>query len=201
MTCTAAWAAAQGLFEMDDTTDKNLLNKKTTIIDILDRLIDVTTVNQSKEDDLYTIRIRIQAAFAIMQAVDENSLEVVRTLETYIDDNINKHILGEHLMSLPTEFQRFIHLSRYARWIEDETRRETWEETVKRYFDFFEASLKETCDYTLDAATRNELEAAVLNLEIMPSMRALMAAGPALARENIAGYNCAFVGIDRPRVF
>ena len=93
MTCTAAWAAAQGLFELDDITDKNLLNKKTEIIDILDRLVDVTA-DLSEEDDLYTIRIRIQAAYAIMQAVDEDPLEVVRTLETYIDDNINKHILG-----------------------------------------------------------------------------------------------------------
>lgn len=103
--------------------------------------------------------------------------------------------MSEH--GLPTPYQHFIHLSRYSRWLESENRRETWEETVARYFDFFEKHLgnKVTKDQ------RKELETAVLNLEIMPSMRALMTAGPALERCNVAGYNCAFVGINRVRAF
>ena len=102
---------------------------------------------------------------------------------------------------LPTLYQEFIHLSRYSRWLAEENRRETWEETVARYFDFFEEHLKEECDYTVPADLRKELETAVLNLEIMPSMRALMTAGPALARDNVAGYNCAFVSVNRLRAF
>ena len=102
---------------------------------------------------------------------------------------------------LPTLYQEFIHLSRYSRWLAEENRRETWEETVARYFDFFEEHLKEECDYTVPADLREELETAVLNLEIMPSMRALMTAGPALARDNVAGYNCAFVSVNRLRAF
>jgi ribonucleoside-diphosphate reductase alpha chain len=74
-------------------------------------------------------------------------------------------------MSLPNLYQDFIHLSRYSRWIESENRRETWEETVKRYFDFFENKLKENNKFILSGNLRKELETAVLNLEIMPSMR------------------------------
>jgi len=102
---------------------------------------------------------------------------------------------------LPTQYQQFIHLSRYSRWLEDEQRRESWEETVARYFNFFEEHLKENCDYTVPADLRAELETAVLNQEIMPSMRALMTAGPALHRDNVAGYNCAFVSVNRLRAF
>jgi ribonucleoside-diphosphate reductase alpha chain len=93
-------------------------------------------------------------------------------------------------MSLPSLYQDFIHLSRYSRWIESEYRRESWEETVKRYFDFFEGTLKEKNKFILSSELRNELETAVINLEIMPSMRALMTAGYALERDNTAGYNC-----------
>ena len=93
---------------------------------------------------------------------------------------------------LPTQYQQFIHLSRYSRWLEKEGRRETWGETVARYFDFFEEHLSENHDYDLKKDLRDELEEAVLNLEIMPSMRAFMTAGSALKRDNIAGYNCAF---------
>lgn len=102
---------------------------------------------------------------------------------------------------LPSLYQEFIHLSRYSRWLPDKGRRETWEETVRRYFDFFEEHLKETCDYEVPARQRKELEQAVLNLEIMPSMRALMTAGEALKRENVAGYNCSYVAVDSPRAF
>lgn len=92
-------------------------------------------------------------------------------------------------------------MSRYARWIEEEKRREVWPETVARYFDFFEVHLKETCNYKLTKKLREELENSVLNLEVMPSMRALMTAGPALNRCNVAGFNCAYLPVDTPRAF
>lgn len=102
---------------------------------------------------------------------------------------------------LPTEYQQFIHKSRYARWLPDENRRETWTETVARYFDFFETHLRDQCGYSMDSKTRAELEEAVLGLKVMPSMRCLMTAGEALARENVAGYNCSYVAVDSPRSF
>ena len=98
---------------------------------------------------------------------------------------------------LPTLYQQYIHLSRYSRWLYDENRRETWEETVARYFDFFEQHLKENNGYTLQKDLRDELEQAVLGLDVMPSMRAMMTAGEALKKDNIAGYNCAFLSIDK----
>jgi ribonucleoside-diphosphate reductase alpha chain len=104
-------------------------------------------------------------------------------------------------VELPTQYQQFIHLSRYARWNEDLQRRETWQETVARYFNFLEEHLQENTKYTLTKKLRKELEQAVLNLEIMPSMRALMSAGTALERDNVAGFNCAYVAVDNPRVF
>jgi len=104
-------------------------------------------------------------------------------------------------VELPTQYQQFIHLSRYARWNEDLQRRENWQETVSRYFDFFEEHLKENNNYKLTKRLRKELEEAVLNLEVMPSMRALMSAGKALERDNVAGFNCAYVAVDNPRVF
>ena len=102
-------------------------------------------------------------------------------------------------VALKENYQKYIHKSRYARWLETENRRENWEETVKRYFDFFEKHLKEKFDWKMKE--RKELESAVLNMEIMPSMRALMTAGPALERDNIAGYNCAAVTVNRIRAF
>ena len=102
---------------------------------------------------------------------------------------------------LPTQYQEFIHLSRYSRWLPKEGRRETWRETVTRYFDFFQEHLKQSCKYSLDKSLREELEDAVIHLKIMPSMRCLMTAGEALKRENIAGYNCSYVAVDRPQAF
>ena len=102
---------------------------------------------------------------------------------------------------LPTSYQEFIHLSRYSRWLPDKERRETWDETVARYFDFFTEHLKEFHKYKLSKELRAELEEAVLSLQIMPSMRCMMTAGEALKRENIAGYNCSYVAIDRPQAF
>ena len=102
---------------------------------------------------------------------------------------------------LPTEYQQFIHLSRYARWDYVKGRRETWDETVERYFDFFKGHLKETCGYDLENGEKVELENAVKELKVMPSMRCLMTAGPALEKENVAGYNCSYVKIDSLRSF
>lgn len=105
------------------------------------------------------------------------------------------------LNSLPTQYQSYIHKSRYARWLPEKKRRETWEETVTRYFDFFEVHLKENNNYIVPKELRKELEEAVLNLEVLPSMRCLMTAGKALEKENIAGYNCSYVPVDDPRAF
>jgi ribonucleoside-diphosphate reductase alpha chain len=102
---------------------------------------------------------------------------------------------------LPTDYQTFIATSRYARWIEDEQRRETWAETVQRYFDYMENHLAEKHNYALSDELRAELEEAVLNQDIMPSMRALMTAGPALDRCHVGGYNCSYVPVDSPRAF
>jgi len=102
---------------------------------------------------------------------------------------------------LPTDYQNFIALSRYARWKEDEQRRETWGETVARYFDYITKHLVTKHDYKLSDSLRGELEQAVLNQDIMPSMRALMTAGPALDRCHVGGYNCSYVPVDNPRAF
>jgi ribonucleoside-triphosphate reductase (thioredoxin) len=102
---------------------------------------------------------------------------------------------------LPTDYQNFIALSRYARWKEDEQRRETWSETVQRYFDYMSNHLQSSTGYKLPDTLRGELEEAVLNQSIMPSMRALMTAGPALDRCHVGGYNCSYVPVDSPRAF
>ena len=93
---------------------------------------------------------------------------------------------------LPTDYQNYIHQSRYARWDDSLNRRETWPETVQRYIDFFQART------TIDLA---EVRDAILNLEVMPSMRAMMTAGLALELDNVAGYNCAYNPIDHPHSF
>jgi len=102
---------------------------------------------------------------------------------------------------LPTEYQQFIHLSRYARWDYDKGRRETWYETIERYFDFFTEHLEETCKYVLTNGERVDLENSVKELNVMPSMRCLMTAGPALKKENVSGYNCSYVKVDSQRSF
>jgi ribonucleoside-triphosphate reductase len=102
---------------------------------------------------------------------------------------------------LPTSYQEFIHLSRYSRWLPEEGRRETWNETVGRYFNFFTDHVKEMTGYEISKELRNELEVAVLGQRVMPSMRCLMTAGEALKRENIAGYNCSYVAVNRIQSF
>src|SRR5688572_28035434 len=99
---------------------------------------------------------------------------------------------------LPTPYQQVIAKSRYSRWREEDKRRETWEETVQRYID-------NVVSPVLDGEENYELvsaiEDAILNLEVMPSMRMLMTAGPALERDHMAAYNCSFVAMDHPRAF
>ena len=104
-------------------------------------------------------------------------------------------------MRLPTTYQEYIHLSRYARWDYTLKRRETWDETVERYFNFFEGWLEEKHEYKLENGQKEELQNAVKDLKIMPSMRCLMTAGPALQKENIAGYNCSYIQVDSQRSF
>lgn len=95
---------------------------------------------------------------------------------------------------LPTDYQSFIATSRYARWIDAENRRETWGETVGRY-------ISNIIPDGVDHETTFEIEQAILSLSVMPSMRALMTAGPALARDNTAAYNCAYMTVDDPKSF
>ena len=104
-------------------------------------------------------------------------------------------------MGLPTPYQEYIHLSRYSRYDYAKNRRETWEETVDRYFDFFKGHLKEQCEYKVPPSVITNIKNAILDLEIMPSMRCLMTAGEALRRENVAGYNCSYIAIDSFRSF
>jgi ribonucleoside-triphosphate reductase len=105
------------------------------------------------------------------------------------------------MKNLPTLYQQFIHLSRYSRWLPEKGRRETWEETVSRYFTFFENHLKSRCDFSFKKSAQEELKEAILSLDVMPSMRCLMTAGEALERDEAAGYNCSFIAIDNPRAF
>lgn len=111
---------------------------------------------------------------------------------------------------LNTDYQHYIHQSRYARWDDEKGRRETWEETVDRYVDFFcnpsryYEGMKGTERRTIKrmlAQWKPKIRKAILELGVMPSMRALMTAGPALDRDNMAGYNCAFRSIDDQRAF
>jgi ribonucleoside-diphosphate reductase alpha chain len=102
---------------------------------------------------------------------------------------------------LPTEYQSFIHMSRYSRWLEDEGRRESWSETVNRLISFFKKHIDNNYDGVIKKKEWNDLEEAILSLQVMPSMRALMTSGDALDRENVAGYNCSYIPIDSPRAF
>ena len=101
---------------------------------------------------------------------------------------------------LPTDYQAFIHTSRYARWLEDEGRRENWSETVNRYIEEVVCpKLYDGQDDTKD--TINQLEQSILDLSVMPSMRAMMTAGPAATRDNTCMYNCSYLPVDDPKSF
>ena len=93
------------------------------------------------------------------------------------------------------QYQSFIHKSRYARWLESEGRRETWEETVSRYVDFWKEREQ------IEGEDAQEIWDAIHALEVMPSMRCMMTAGEALKRDNVAGFNCSYLHIDHPRAF
>ena len=103
--------------------------------------------------------------------------------------------------TIENPYENFIALSRYARWIPEENRRETWGETVDRYFEFMLDHLKKNNDYTPDSKLVEEMKSAVFNRNVMPSMRSVMTAGAALERDHVAGYNCSFVPVDSPRSF
>ena len=93
------------------------------------------------------------------------------------------------------QYQQFIHKSRYARWMPDESRRETWSETVNRYSSFWRARGQ------ISVKEEKKLYDAIHNLEVMPSMRCMMTAGVALDKDNVAGFNCSYLHIDSPRSF
>ncbi len=97
---------------------------------------------------------------------------------------------------LPSIYQDFIHISRYARFNDELGRRETWDETVDRYISFFKEKTNNN-----KLVPWEELRTAIISLEVMPSMRCLMTAGPALEKDQVAGYNCSYVAIDNVKAF
>lgn len=98
----------------------------------------------------------------------------------------------------PSPYEEFIYKSRYARWLEDDNRRENWDETVTRLIEYYQNRVVETAG---ECPPLGELYDAIYNLEVMPSMRAMMTAGPALDRCHVAAYNCAYLPVDSPRSF
>jgi ribonucleoside-triphosphate reductase (thioredoxin) len=96
---------------------------------------------------------------------------------------------------LPTDYQNFIATSRYARWLDKENRRENWGETVSRYIS------NVVVNVTRDEIIVNDIEEAILSLDVMPSMRAMMTSGPALERDNTCAYNCSYLPVDDPKAF
>ena len=103
--------------------------------------------------------------------------------------------------SISDPYRNFIHVSRYSRWLEDKGRRETWVETVDRYMDFMRSHLVKNYNYDANDIKFAQIREAILNHKVMPSMRAMMTAGPALERDNIAAYNCSFIAVDSLRAF
>ena len=102
---------------------------------------------------------------------------------------------------LPTDYQSFIHTSRYARWLEDEGRRESWDETVNRYMDNVVEPAVNSGISEDNFNVAHDIEQAILGLEVMPSMRAMMTAGPAANRDNTCMYNCSYLPVDDPKSF
>lgn len=102
---------------------------------------------------------------------------------------------------IDTVYEEFIIKSRYARYLDDECRRENWGETVDRYFEFMQSHLLDKHDYLIPEATLDELREAVFQKEVLPSMRAIMTAGDALHRDNTAGFNCSYLPVDDMKSF
>jgi len=102
---------------------------------------------------------------------------------------------------LPTDYQAFIHTSRYARWLEEEGRRESWDETVGRYMDNVIEPVVDSGASEDNMEIAQQIEQAILGLEVMPSMRAMMTAGPAANRDNTCMYNCSYLPVDDPKSF
>jgi ribonucleoside-diphosphate reductase alpha chain len=103
--------------------------------------------------------------------------------------------------TIANPYENFIALSRYARWISEDNRRETWGETVDRYFNFMLGHLEKNHNYIPNEKLVAELKEFVFERNVMPSMRSVMTSGVALERDNVAGYNCAFLPVDSPRSF
>ena len=103
--------------------------------------------------------------------------------------------------SISDAYRNFIHVSRYSRWLEEKGRRETWVETVDRYINFMKNHLVKNYGYDENNVKFAQVRDAILNHKVMPSMRAMMTAGPALERDNIAAYNCSFIAVDSLRAF
>ena len=110
---------------------------------------------------------------------------------SFIDDN----------GSISDPYRNFIHVSRYSRWLEEKGRRETWVETVDRYMNFMKSHLVKNYNYDENDIKFAQVRDAILNHKVMPSMRAMMTAGPALERDHIAAYNCSFIAVDSLRAF
>lgn len=101
----------------------------------------------------------------------------------------------------PSAYEEFIYKSRYSRWLEKENRRENWDETVHRLVTYYDIQTNGALDGRQEALLYQEIFDAIYNLEVMPSMRALMTAGPALDRCNVPAYNCAYLPVDSLRSF
>lgn len=99
-----------------------------------------------------------------------------------------------------TFYEEFIYKSRYSRWLE-EGRREDWKETVNRYVNFMVDHLEKEHGYKVPGGVQDEVRNAIYELEVMPSMRSMMTAGPALDRSHVAGYNCSYLPIDDQKAF
>ena len=98
-------------------------------------------------------------------------------------------------------YSQFISKSRYARYLPEDKQREDWNDTVNRYMDFMTSHLESSAGYTMEPYVKTKVQNAIENLEVMPSMRAIMTSGKALARDNVAGYNCSYLPIDDPKSF
>jgi ribonucleoside-triphosphate reductase (thioredoxin) len=98
-------------------------------------------------------------------------------------------------------YKSFIATSRYSRWNDDLGRRETWVETVNRYVNYMHDSMEKNYPKAISESDWDRIHAAILNHKVMPSMRALMTAGPALDRSHVSAYNCSFIPVDSPRSF